>query len=155
MVATAGPGLPAPDAEGFGFGAEGDWKTAALLRTMKVMSYGLPGGTSFMEDYTYHFTRGNELVLGSHMLEDLPVDRDRPSRCSTCHTSASAEGRPRPPGLRSQAGPALNASLIDLGNRFRLIVNEVEAIKQPKALPKLPVARGVWNTNRKRTRRFT
>ena len=103
---------------------------------MKVMSYGQAGGTSFMEDYTYDFTPGNELVIGSHMLEVCPSIATDESRCSTCNTSASAK-KDDPARLIFEAkpGPALNANLIDMGDRFRLIVNEVEAIKQPKALP--------------------
>ena len=130
-------------ADGYGFGAEGDWKTAALLRAMKVMGEGLPGGTSFMEDYTYHLAPGGHQVLGAHMLEICE---------SIAATKPSLEIHPLGIGGREDpvrlvfdapAGPALNASLIDLGNRFRLIVNEVTAVKTPK-LPKLPVARAVW-----------
>ena len=130
-------------ADGYGFGAEGDWKTAALLRAMKAMGAGLPGGTSFMEDYTYHLAPGKHQVLGAHMLEICE---------SIAATKPSLEIHPLGIGGREDpvrlvfdapAGPALNASLIDLGNRFRLIVNEVTAVKPPK-LPKLPVARAVW-----------
>jgi L-arabinose isomerase len=130
-------------ADGYGFGAEGDWKTAALLRAMKVMGDGLEGGTSFMEDYTYHLSPKGHQVLGSHMLEICP---------SIAATKPSVEIHPLGIGgkedpvrlvFNAPAGPALNASLIDLGNRFRLIVNEVTAVKTPK-LPKLPVARAVW-----------
>ncbi len=129
--------------EGYGFGAEGDWKTAALVRAMKVMGEGLRGGTSFMEDYTYHLAPGEHQVLGAHMLE-------------ICETIAAAKpsleihplaigGKEDPVRLVFDAppGPALNASLIDLGARFRLLVNEVTAVEHP-ALPKLPVARAVW-----------
>jgi L-arabinose isomerase len=130
-------------AEGYGFGAEGDWKTAALLRAMKVMAEGLPGGTSFMEDYTYHLSPKGHQVLGAHMLEICP---------SIAATKPTLEVHPLGIGGKEDpvrlvfdaaTGPALNASLIDLGNRFRLLVNEVEAVKTPK-LPKLPVARAVW-----------
>jgi L-arabinose isomerase len=130
-------------AEGYGFGAEGDWKTAALLRAMKVMSAGLPGGTSFMEDYTYHLSPRGHQVLGAHMLEVCPsIAAHRPSL--EIHPLGIG-GREDPVRLvfDAPAGPALNASLIDLGNRFRLIVNEVTAVTTPK-LPKLPVARAVW-----------
>ncbi|MCX6966978.1 MAG: L-arabinose isomerase, partial [Verrucomicrobia bacterium] len=132
-------------ADGYGFGAEGDWKTCALLRAMKVIAADLPGGTSFMEDYTYHLHPAGHLVLGSHMLE-------------ICESIAS--GKPsleiHPLGIGGKedpvrlvfdapAGPALNASLVDLGNRFRLIVNEVDVVAPPQPLPKLPVARAVWD----------
>jgi L-arabinose isomerase len=130
-------------AEGYGFGAEGDWKTAALLRAMKVMGDGLPGGTSFMEDYTYHLSPKGHQVLGSHMLEICPtIAATKPTL--ECHPLGIG-GKADPVRLvfDAPAGPALNASLVDMGNRFRLIVNEVTAVKTPK-LPKLPVARAVW-----------
>jgi len=131
-------------AEGYGFGAEGDWKTAALVRAMKVMATGLKGGTSFMEDYTYHLDPNGMKVLGSHMLE-------------VC--SSIADGKPslevHPLGIGGKADPArvvfnvpegngLNASLVDMGNRFRMIVNAVDVVKPDANLPKLPVARVVW-----------
>jgi L-arabinose isomerase len=130
-------------ADGYGFGAEGDWKTAALLRAMKVIGDGLPGGTSFMEDYTYHLSPKGHQVLGAHMLEICE---------SIAATKPSLEIHPLGIGGKADpvrlvfaapAGPALNASLVDMGSRFRLIVNEVTAVKPPK-LPKLPVARAVW-----------
>jgi L-arabinose isomerase len=130
-------------AEGYGFGAEGDWKTAALVRAMKVMGEGLPGGTSFMEDYTYHLAPGGHQVLGAHMLEICPtIAAGKPSL--EIHP-LSIGGKEDPVRLVFNApeGPALNASLIDLGARFRLLVNEVTAVDHP-ALPKLPVARAVW-----------
>jgi L-arabinose isomerase len=130
-------------ADGYGFGAEGDWKTAALVRAMKVMSEGLPGGTSFMEDYTYHLAPDDHLVLGAHMLEVCPsIASTRPSL--EIHP-LTIGGKEDPVRLvfDTAAGPALNASLIDLGARFRLIVNEVTAMAHP-VLPKLPVARAVW-----------
>jgi L-arabinose isomerase len=131
-------------ADGYGFGAEGDWKTAALVRALKVMSSGLKGGTSFMEDYTYHLDPKGSKVLGAHMLE-------------VC--ASIAEGRPslevHPLGIGGKAdparlvfnvaeGPALNASMVDLGNRFRLVVNAVDVVPPDAALPKLPTARAVW-----------
>jgi L-arabinose isomerase len=130
-------------ADGYGFGAEGDWKTAALLRAMKVIGDGLPGGTSFMEDYTYHLSPKGHQVLGSHMLEICPsIAATKPSL--QIHPLGIG-GKDDPVRLvfDAPAGPALNASLVDMGNRFRLIVNEVKAVKTPK-LPKLPVARAVW-----------
>jgi len=130
-------------AEGYGFGAEGDWKTCALLRAMKVIGEGVPGGTSFMEDYTYHLDPAGHLVLGAHMLEVCPsIATARPSL--EVHPLGIG-GKEDPVRLvfDAPAGPALNASLIDLGNRFRLLINEVDAVVPPP-LPRLPVARAVW-----------
>jgi L-arabinose isomerase len=130
--------------EGYGFGAEGDWKTAALVRAMKVMAAGLPGGNSFMEDYTYHFEPGNEMVLGSHMLEICPsIAKAKPS-CEIHPLGIGGKADPVRLVFNVSAGHALNASVIDLGNRFRLLVNEVEAIAPQHDLPKLPVARVLW-----------
>jgi len=131
-------------ADGYGFGAEGDWKTCALLRAMKVMAAGLPGGTSFMEDYTYDLAPGRELVLGAHMLEICEsIAAGKPSL--EVHPLGIG-GREDPVRLvfNAPAGAALNASLIDLGNRFRLLVAEVDVVRPPRPLPKLPVARAVW-----------
>lgn len=131
-------------ADGYGFGAEGDWKTAALVRAMKVMAAGLKGGTSFMEDYTYHLEPKNMKVLGAHMLEICPsIARGQPA--VEVHPLGIG-GKADPVRLVFDAlpGPALNASMIDLGNRFRLLVNEVEVTPPDKPLPKLPVARAVW-----------
>jgi L-arabinose isomerase len=131
-------------AEGYGFGGEGDWKTSALVRAMKVMGSGLPGGNSFMEDYTYHFEPKNNLVLGSHMLEICPsIAGDKPS-CEIHPLGIGGKEDPVRLVFNAGAGPALNASVVDMGNRFRLLVNEVEAVKPVKALPKLPVARVLW-----------
>ncbi len=131
-------------ADGYGFAAEGDWKTAALVRAMKVMAFGLPGGTSFMEDYTYHLEPHEYLVLGAHMLEICPsIAVSRPS-LEIHPLSIGGKSDPVRLVFDAPAGEALNATLIDLGNRFRLVVNEVEAILPPKKLPKLPVAHAVW-----------
>ena len=131
-------------AEGYGFGAEGDWKTAALLRAMKVIASDLGGKTSFMEDYTYHLEPNNHLVLGSHMLEICPsIAQSKPS-CEIHPLGIGGKEDPVRLVFDAPAGSALNASLIDLGNRFRLLVNEVDAIQAPHALPNLPVARAVW-----------
>ena len=130
--------------QGFGFGAEGDWKTAALLRTAKVMSFGLPGGTSFMEDYTYDFTPGNELVIGAHMLEVCPSIASAKPLLDVQHLGIGGKDAPARLVFTAKSGPAFNASLIDMGDRFRLIVNAVEVVEQPHPLPKLPVARAVW-----------
>ncbi len=132
-------------AQGFGFGGEGDWKTAALLRTAKVMSHGLPGGTSFMEDYTYDFTPGNELVIGAHMLEVCPsIAREAKPVLDVQYLGIGGKADPARLLFSAQPGAAFNASLIDMGNRFRLVVNEVQTVEQPHELPKLPVARAVW-----------
>jgi len=131
-------------ADGYGFGAEGDWKTAALVRAMKVMGSGLSGGTSFMEDYTYHLEPGNMKVLGAHMLEVCPtIASGRPS--VEIHP-LSIGGKADPVRLVFDVaeGPAVNASVIDMGDRFRMIVNEVEVVPPDAPLPKLPVARAVW-----------
>jgi L-arabinose isomerase len=140
------PGIAAQRlmAEGYGFGAEGDWKTAALLRAMKVMASDLGGKTSFMEDYTYHLEPNNHLVLGSHMLEICPSIADSKPTCEIHPLGIGGKEDPVRLVFDAPAGPALNASLIDLGNRFRLLVNEVDAIRPLHALPKLPVARAVW-----------
>ena len=130
-------------ADGYGFGAEGDWKTAALLRAMKIMGKGLPGGTSFMEDYTYHLNPKGHEVLGAHMLEICPSIAARKPSLEIHPLGIGGKADPVRLVFSAPAGPALNASLIDLGNRFRLIVNEVKAVRPP-ALPKLPVARAVW-----------
>ncbi|WP_416444632.1 L-arabinose isomerase [Leeuwenhoekiella sp. A16] len=132
-------------ADGYGFGGEGDWKVAALTRAMKVMSYGLDGGTSFMEDYTYHFTPQKSYVLGSHMLEICPSIADAKPSCEVHPLGIGGKEDPVRLVFNSPAGPAINASLIDMGNRFRLIVNEVEAVKPEADLPNLPVARVLWD----------
>ena len=132
-------------ADGYGFGGEGDWKTAALVRAMKVMNVGLEGGTSFMEDYTYHFTPQKSYVLGSHMLEICPSIADGKSSCEIHPLGIGGKEDPVRLVFNVPAGNAINASLIDMGNRFRLIVNEVEAVKPIADLPKLPVARVLWD----------
>jgi L-arabinose isomerase len=131
-------------ADGFGFGGEGDWKTSVLLRAMKVMGAGLPGGTSFMEDYTYHLVPGQEKILGAHMLEVCPsITTQTPSL--EIHPLAIG-GREDPVRLRftADAGPGLVAGLSDLGDRFRLTVNDIDVVEPDEALPKLPVACAVW-----------
>ncbi|HXB09616.1 MAG TPA: L-arabinose isomerase [Puia sp.] len=130
--------------QGYGFAGEGDWKTAALVRAMKVMGNGLPGGNSFMEDYTYHFEPGNNLVLGAHMLEICESIADAKPSCEIHPLGIGGKADPVRLVFNSAAGPAINASVIDMGNRFRLLVNEVEAIAPTHALPKLPVARVLW-----------
>jgi L-arabinose isomerase len=131
-------------AEGYGFGGEGDWKTAALVRAMKVMATGLKGGNSFMEDYTYHFQPDNEMVLGAHMLEICSsIAKEKPS-CEIHPLGIGGKADPVRLVFNVSGGPALNASVVDMGNRFRLLVNTVEAVNPLHDLPKLPVARVLW-----------
>jgi L-arabinose isomerase len=131
-------------ADGFGFGAEGDWKTCAMLRAMKVMGEGRPGGASFMEDYTYHLDPVRPLVLGAHMLEVCPSIADAQPSLEVHPLGIGGKEDPARLVFTARSGPAINASLMDLGNRFRLLVNEVEVVAPPAALPRLPVARAVW-----------
>lgn len=140
------PGLPVQRlmAKGFGFGGEGDWKTAALVRAMKVMGSGLKGGNSFMEDYTYHFDPSDPMVLGAHMLEICEsIASDKPA-CEIHPLGIGGKADPVRLVFNCSAGPALNASIVDMGNRFRLLVNEVDAVEPREELPKLPVARVLW-----------
>ena len=133
--------------DGYGFGAEGDWKTSALVRAMKVMSDGLKGGVSFMEDYTYHFSASGDKVLGAHMLE-------------ICESIAAPSGKPRleilPLSIGGKAdpvrlifdantGPAIGASIMDMGERFRIVANVVDVVPMEEPLPNLPVARALWS----------
>ncbi len=131
-------------ASGYGFGAEGDWKTAALVRAAKVMASGMQGGNSFMEDYTYHFDPENRLVLGAHMLEICPSIADSKANCEIHPLGIGGKNDPVRLVFDVAGGPALNVSLIDMGNRFRLLINEVEAVSPIEKLPKLPVARVLW-----------
>jgi L-arabinose isomerase len=130
-------------ADGYGFGGEGDWKTAALVRTMKVMATGMSGGTSFMEDYTYDFS-GTPKVLGSHMLEICPtIAADKPA-LEVHPLGIGGKADPVRLVFTAPSGPAIVASLVDLGDKFRLIVNNVDVIQPDQPLSKLPVARAVW-----------
>jgi L-arabinose isomerase len=132
-------------AQGYGFGAEGDWKAAALTRTMKVMAEGLTGGTSFMEDYTYDFNGTDSKVLGSHMLEICPTISLQKKPSLEIHPLGIG-GKADPVRLVFDVapGPAVNATIVDLGHRFRVIVNAVEVEKSAQPFPKLPVARALW-----------
>jgi len=131
-------------ADGFGFGGEGDWKTSVLLRATKVMGEGLPGGTSFMEDYTYHLVPGQEKILGAHMLEVCPTITTQQASLEI-HPLAIG-GREDPVRLRFTADPgrAVVAGLSDLGDRFRLTVNDIDVVEPDEDLPRLPVACAVW-----------
>jgi L-arabinose isomerase len=131
-------------ADGYGFGAEGDWKTSALLRAAKVMSSGLSGGTSFMEDYTYHLEKGKMMILGAHMLEVCPSISEGKPKAEIHPLSIGGKSDPVRLVFSPPAGSALNATLIDMGGRFRMIINETDVVKQPHDLPKLPVARALW-----------
>jgi L-arabinose isomerase len=129
-------------AQGYGFGAEGDWKTAALVRIMKVMAGN--EGTSFMEDYTYHLDPQNELVLGAHMLEICPTIAAGKPRIEVHPLGIGGKEDPARMVFNGRSGSAINATIIDLGHRFRLLVNKVEAVEPPRDMPKLPVARVLW-----------
>ena len=131
-------------ADGYGFGAEGDWKTAALVRAMKVMAAGLSGGTSFMEDYTYHLEPGNMTVLGAHMLEVCPSIADGAVTLEMHPLSIGGKADPARLVFSVADGPGVNASIIDMGSRFRMLVNPVDVVAPDAPLPKLPVARVVW-----------
>lgn len=130
-------------AEGYGFGAEGDWKTAALLRAVKVMGDGLEGGSSFMEDYTYHLEPGKMKVLGAHMLEVCPtLSKDKPS-LEVHPLSIGGKDDPARLVFSVPTGPGINVSVMDMGNRFRMVANKVNVVEIP-SLPNLPVARVAW-----------
>jgi len=131
-------------AEGYGFGAEGDWKTAALLRTIWVMAKGLPGGTSFLEDYTYHFNGEKSAILQAHMLEVSPEITDRKPRLEVHPLGIGGKADPARLVFTAHAGSGLATTIVDMGNRFRMIVNNVEVIEPEAALPKLPVAGALW-----------
>ena len=131
-------------AEGYGFGAEGDWKTAALVRAMKVMGAGLNGGASFMEDYTYDFDPVTPKVLGAHMLEVCASLAGQKPSLEVHPLSIGGKADPARLVFTVQEGPAVNATLLDMGDRFRMLVNEVDVVPPEKPLPKLPVARAVW-----------
>jgi L-arabinose isomerase len=128
--------------QGYGFGGEGDWKTAALTRVMKIIADNK--GTSFMEDYTYHMEPGQELVLGAHMLEICPTIAATRPKIEVHPLGIGGKADPARLVFDGASGTALNASLIDMGNRFRLLINEVDSVQPVKAMPKLPVARVLW-----------
>jgi L-arabinose isomerase len=130
-------------AAGFGFGAEGDWKTAALVRLGNVMTAGRPGGVSFIEDYTYHLVKGQERVLGAHMLEVSPSIADGKPSLEVHPLGIGGKADPARLVFNAKAGPAVNTTLVDMGGRMRMIVAELDAVK-PEAMPKLPTARAVW-----------
>ena len=131
-------------ADGYGFGAEGDWKTAILVRAAKVMGAGLPGGASLMEDYTYDLTPGQELILGAHMLEVCPSLTTSKPRLEVHPLGIGGRGDPVRLVFDADAGPAVVVALSDMRDRFRLVANVVEVVELPHPLPHLPVARAVW-----------
>jgi L-arabinose isomerase len=140
------PGLPVQRlmADGYGFGGEGDWKTAALLRILKVMSAGREGGTSFMEDYTYDLSPGDAKILGAHMLEVCPsIAADRP-RCEIHPLGIGDREDPVRLIFTAAPGPALVVGILDAGDRFRLVANEIDMVEPDHPLPRLPVARALW-----------
>ena len=144
MVQLPGLGVQRLMAQGYGFAGEGDWKTAALVRVTKVMAEGLEGGTSFMEDYTYHFNPGKMQVLGAHMLEICPtIAGDKPS-LEVHPLGIGGKADPARLVFNGTPGDGFNVALMDMGNRYRMLVNKVEAVDNP-ALPNLPVARVLWN----------
>ncbi|MBY8881309.1 L-arabinose isomerase [Actinacidiphila acidipaludis] len=131
-------------ADGYGFGGEGDWKTSALLRTLKVMGAGLPGGSSFMEDYTYHLVPGSEVILGAHMLEVCPSIADGRPSCEIHPLGIGGREDPVRLVFDAAPGPAVVVGLADMGDRFRLVANQIEVVPPGEPLPRLPVARAVW-----------
>lgn len=132
--------------QGYGFGGEGDWKTAAMVRLMKIMSEGIENakGTSFMEDYTYHLAPGQEAILQAHMLEVCPSIADVKPSIKVCPLSMGEREDPARLVFTANPGKGVACSLVDLGTRFRLIINEVECLKQDIPMPKLPVATALW-----------
>jgi L-arabinose isomerase len=131
-------------AEGYGFGAEGDWKTSALVRLMKVMSAGRRGGVSFMEDYTYHLVKGEERVLGAHMLEVCPSIAEGKPSLEVHPLGIGGKAAPCRLVFSAAPGPAVGATLVDMGGRMRMIVHELDAIAAEHPMPKLPVAHALW-----------
>lgn len=131
-------------ADGYGFGGEGDWKTAALVRAMKVMAEGLPGGTSFMEDYTYHLHPSGAKVLGAHMLEVCESIAEQKPIVEIHQLGIGGKADPVRSRFTVKPGAAINVSMMDMGNRFRMVVNEVEVVPLEAPMPKLPVASALW-----------
>jgi L-arabinose isomerase len=130
--------------DGYGFGAEGDWKTAAMVRAMKVMSAGLPGGVSFMEDYTYHFSPTGDKILGAHMLEVCPTIADAKPRLEIHPLGIGGKADPVRLVFNAHVGPAVAACITDMGQRFRMVASVVDVVPPDEDLPKLPVARALW-----------
>ncbi|MFZ7240960.1 L-arabinose isomerase [Avibacterium avium] len=140
------PGLPVQRLmkQGYGFGAEGDWKTAALLRAIKVMGYGIEKGTSFMEDYTYNLDDNNELVLGAHMLEICPSIANQKPVLDIKPLGIGGKDDPTRLIFSSKTGAGINATIVDMGNRFRMIVADLDVVDKPQSMPNLPVGSAFW-----------
>jgi L-arabinose isomerase len=140
------PGIAAQRlmADGYGFGAEGDWKTAIMVRLIKVMSKGLPGGTSFMEDYTYHLDPASPRVLGAHMLEVCPTISDKKVSCEIHPLGIGGKSDPVRLVFDAGSGPAIVTALMDMGDRFRIVSSEIDLVAPDKPMGKLPVGRAVW-----------
>ena len=130
--------------DGYGFGAEGDWKTSALVRAMKVMSSGMKGGVSFMEDYTYHFSASGDKVLGAHMLEICESIASNKPKLDILPLSIGGKADPVRLIFDANTGPAIGACIMDMGQRFRMVANMVDVVPTDEPLPKLPVARALW-----------
>ncbi|HXQ37902.1 MAG TPA: L-arabinose isomerase, partial [Anaerolineales bacterium] len=130
--------------DGYGFGAEGDWKTSALVRAMKVMNQGLSGGVSFMEDYTYHMHAQGDKVLGAHMLEICESIAAHKPRLEIHPLGIGGKADPVRLVFDAQTGPAVGASIVHMGGRFRMVANAVDVVPTDAPLPKLPVARALW-----------
>ena len=144
LVQLPGIGVQRLMADGYGFGAEGDWKTALLVRAMKVMATGLPGGTSFMEDYTYHLSPDGAMVLGAHMLEVCPSIADGRPSCEIHPLSIGGRADPVRLVFTAAPGAGIVVGLVDLGERFRLVLDQIDIVTPPEDMPRLPVARAVW-----------
>lgn len=142
MIQLPGLAVQRLMAAGYGFGGEGDWKTAGLVRLMKIIAGGK--GTSFMEDYTYHLEPGNEMILGAHMLEVCPSLATTKPKLEVHPLSIGGKEDPARLIFEGVSGSAICASLVDMGNRFRLLINQVEAISNEHPMPNLPVARVLW-----------
>lgn len=141
------PGLASQHlmSQGYGYGGEGDWKVSAMTAVLKAMGEGGNGASAFMEDYTYHFAEGEEYSLGAHMLEVCPSLAAGKPRIETHHLGIGMnEKDPARLVFEGKEGPAIVVSLIDMGNRFRLIVQDIEAVKPIMPMPNLPVARVMW-----------
>jgi L-arabinose isomerase len=140
------PGIAAQRlmADGYGFGAEGDWKTAVMVRLVKVMASGLPGGTSFMEDYTYDFDPRGSKALGAHMLEVCPTISDKKASCEIHPLSIGGRSDPVRLVFDAGTGPGIVVALMDMGDRFRILATEIDLVAPDEPMAKLPVGRAVW-----------
>ena len=140
------PGIAAQRlmADGYGFGAEGDWKTAVMTRLVKAMARGLPGGTSFMEDYTYHLDPKDQKILGAHMLEVCPTIAEKKPSCEIHPLSIGGKRDPVRLVFDAGTGPAIVVALMDMGDRFRIMANEIDLVPPNEPMGKLPVGRAVW-----------